>query len=67
MAKRTRDADAPIRDNVQSDPRLAELERTFGTLPRAMAYFAKLPDRPLAAAWHVLAVREFPRDLAPAH
>lgn len=63
--KRTRDADAPIRDNVQKDPRLAELERTFGTLPRAMQYFAKLPDRPLAAAWHLLTVRDFPRHLAP--
>lgn len=64
--KRTRDADAPIRDNVQNDPHFAELERTFGTLPRAMAYFAQLPDRPLAAAWHLLTVRDFPRHLAPA-
>ncbi|HJL14671.1 MAG TPA: hypothetical protein RMH99_03385 [Sandaracinaceae bacterium LLY-WYZ-13_1] len=64
--KAYRDADAPIRDNVSADPKLAELERTFGTLPRAMAYFAKLPDRPLAAARHLLFVRDFPRALAPA-
>ncbi len=60
-----RDADAPIRDNVASDPRWREIERTFGTLPRAMAYFAKMPNRPLAAAWHLLTVRTFPRHLAP--
>lgn len=60
-----RDADAPIRDNVASDPRWRELERTFGTLPRAMAYFAKLPETPLAAARHLLTVRAFPRHLAP--
>ena len=61
-----RDADAPIRDNVAKDPRLRELERTFGTLPRAMAYFARLPTRPIPAALHLLTVREFPRHLAPA-
>ncbi|MCZ7685518.1 MAG: hypothetical protein M5U28_44765 [Sandaracinaceae bacterium] len=60
-----RDADAPIRDNVASDPRWREVERTFGTLPRAMAYFAKLPDTPLAAARHLVTVRSFPRHLAP--
>jgi hypothetical protein len=61
-----RDADAPIRDNVAADPRLRELERTFGTLPRAMAYFAQLPETALAGALHVLTVRELPRHLAPA-
>lgn len=61
-----RDADAPLRDNVASDPRWRDLERTFGTLPRAMAYFAKLPKTPLGAALHLLTVREFPRHLAPA-
>lgn len=55
----SRDADAPIRDNVATDPRWQELERTFGTLPRAMGYFASLPKTPLAAAWHLLTVREF--------
>lgn len=61
-----RDADAPIRDNIAADPRWREIERTFGTLPRAMAYFAKLPKTPLAAARHLLTVRAFPRHLAPA-
>ncbi len=60
-----RDADAPLRDNVAKDPRWRELERTFGTLPRAMAYFARLPRSPIAAAWHLLTVREFPRHFAP--
>ena len=59
-----RDADAPIRDNVATEPRWREIERTFGTLPRAMEYFAKLPTRPLAAALHLLTVRELPSHLA---
>lgn len=61
-----RDADAPIRDNVAADPRWREIERTFGTLPRAMAYFARMPRTPAAAARHLLTVRSFPRHLAPA-
>jgi hypothetical protein len=61
-----RDADAPLRDNVAADPHWRELERTFGTLPRAMAYFARLPKSPSRAAWHLVSVREFPRHLAPA-
>jgi hypothetical protein len=60
-----RDADAPLRENVAKDPRWRELERTFGTLPRAMAYFARLPKTPAGAAWHLLTVREFPRGLSP--
>ncbi|MGE0791576.1 MAG: hypothetical protein AB7S26_38225 [Sandaracinaceae bacterium] len=58
------DVDAPLRDNVEKNPRWALIARTFGTLPNAMRYFAKLPDEPLAAAWHVLSVREFPVALA---
>lgn len=60
---RDRDADAPKRDNVTSD-RFAPIERTFGTLPAAMRYFAKLPSTPLAAARHLLTVDEFPLELA---
>jgi hypothetical protein len=56
----SRDAEAPLRDNVSKDPRLRELERTFGTLARAMRYFCTLPRTPAAAAWHLLSVRRFP-------
>lgn len=59
-----RDADAPLRDNIQTSPRWREIEQTFGTLPRAMAYFCELPATPLAAARHILFVREFPRAIA---
>lgn len=58
--RETRDADAPLRDNIAQDPKWRRIERTFGTLPGAMRYFAGLPDRPLAAAWHLLTVRSFP-------
>ena len=61
--KRTRDADAPLRDNVATNPRFRKLEETFGTLPRAMAYFSRLPKTPLSAARHLLFVKTFPESL----
>ncbi len=54
---RARDAEAPLRDNVTGE-RFAHIERTFGTLPAAMAYFSKLPNTPIGAAWHLLRVKE---------
>jgi hypothetical protein len=51
-------AEAPKRVNVHTNPRFRELEKTFGTLPGAMRYFATLPRTPLAAAWHVMTVKE---------
>jgi len=60
---RDKDADAPKRDNVTS-ARFALIERTFGTLPAAMRYFAKLPRSPLAATKHLLTVAELPLELA---
>ncbi|MCA9612960.1 MAG: hypothetical protein KC586_09440 [Myxococcales bacterium] len=55
---------APIRDNVANDPHWARVERTFGTLPAAMRYFAKMPSTPLGVARHLLFVRQFPVQLA---
>jgi hypothetical protein len=57
---------APLRENVAADPHWARVERTFGTLPAAMRYFAKMPRTPLAAARHLLTVRRFPDALAEA-
>ena len=54
------DADAPLRDNVAGDARFRVAERTFGTLPSAMRYFARLPRTPIGAAWHLLTVKELP-------
>lgn len=59
-------ADSPIRDNVVTDPRWREIARSFGTLPSAMRYFARMPTTPRAGAWHLLTVRRFPSHLAPA-
>ena len=59
-----RRAPAPIRSNVQASARWAPIERTFGTLPAAMRYFARMPTRPSAAVRHVLTVRAFPIALA---
>jgi hypothetical protein len=56
-------AEPPLRDNVAGG-RFREMERTFGTLPAAMRYFAKLPRTPLAAARHLLTVHAFPIELA---
>jgi hypothetical protein len=57
--RRTRDAEAPLRGNVVANPRFRLIERTFGTLPGAMRYFASLPRSPVAGAWHLLTVNEF--------
>jgi hypothetical protein len=54
----------PLRQNVAANPAWAEVERTFGTLPAAMRYFARLPAAPRAAAAHLLKVRTFPQALA---
>lgn len=61
-----RDALPPIRSNVSESPRWAPIERTFGTLPGAMRYFAKMPRSATGGARHLLGVREFPAHLADA-
>lgn len=61
-----REQDAPLRENIARHPHWRAIERTFGTLPRAMAYFARLPETPLAAARHLVTVRRFPHHLASA-
>lgn len=58
-----RSVPAPVRENVAASSELTRLERTFGTLPAAMRYFARLPGTPLGAALHVLTVRSFPWEL----
>jgi len=62
--RRDRTVNAPVRENVAASPKWAIIERTFGTLPAAMRYFAKMPSDPLSAALHLGRVREFPRELA---
>ncbi len=58
------DTEAPLRENIAADPRWQRLERTFGTVHGAMRYFANLPKTPLAAALHLMTVKEFPAHLA---
>ena len=52
----------PVRSNIQG--RFDRLEATFGTLPTAMRYFAKLPTSIAGAARHLATVRTFPEHLA---
>lgn len=52
-----RDADAPLRENIGGDPRFQLAERTFGTLPNAMRYFARLPRSPVGALRHLWTTR----------
>jgi len=56
----------PVRQEqtLRADPRFAAAERTFATLPGFVTYCAKLPERPLALARRLRAVREFPLELA---
>lgn len=54
-----------LRENVAENPHFGRIAETFGDLPTAIAYFASLPDRPLAALRRLLSTSEFPRDEAP--
>ncbi|MFW6050366.1 MAG: hypothetical protein ACODAU_04285 [Myxococcota bacterium] len=64
--RRSRDAMAPLRENVANNEQLRLLERTFGTLPGAMRYFAALPADVPGALRHLRTVHEFPVELARA-
>ncbi|AKF05269.1 hypothetical protein DB32_002418 [Sandaracinus amylolyticus] len=57
-----RAAHAPVRENVVASDHFRRIEQTFGTLPGAMRYFARLPTTALGAARHLLTVREFPKE-----
>ena len=57
---------APLRSNVSASERFLRLERTFGSLRTAMRYCCRLPSTPLAAARHLLRVKEFPHHLGEA-
>jgi hypothetical protein len=60
--RRQRDAEAPLRDNVTANERFRAIERTFGTLPNAMRYFASLPSDVKGAIHHLRTVQEFPAE-----
>ncbi|MFO0681669.1 MAG: hypothetical protein U0234_06445 [Sandaracinus sp.] len=62
--RQDRDARAPLRSNIAGNAQWAPIERTFGTLPAALRYFARMPRTPLGGAWHLATVRRFPRALA---
>jgi hypothetical protein len=55
-----------LRENIARNPTFATIERTFGTVPGAMRYFARMPRTVIGAVRHLLAVREFPRAFADA-
>jgi hypothetical protein len=58
-------ADRLIRENiVQKGSKFENVERTFGTVPAAMGYFAKMPRSVRGGLRHLLRVREFPGKLA---
>jgi hypothetical protein len=61
---RDRSVPPPLRANIEGSARWAPIERTFGTLPAALRYFAKMPRTPGAAARHLATVRSFPVALA---
>jgi hypothetical protein len=58
--RRHRDAEAPLRDNVTANEKFRAIERTFGTLPNAMRYFASLPPDVKGAIRHLRTVHAFP-------
>lgn len=56
--RRDHAAPAPLRVNVAAG-RFADVERTFGSLPSAFRYFARLPDGVAGALAHLVRVRRF--------
>jgi hypothetical protein len=48
-----------LRENVESSESWRALDRTFGSLHGAFAYFARLPAGPVGAARHLLTVKRF--------
>jgi hypothetical protein len=61
--RRHRDVEPMVRENIRQNPKFQQVERTFGTVPNAMRYFARMPRTMGGALRHVWKVREFPRDL----
>jgi hypothetical protein len=58
-----RDVEPMLRENVKQNPKFQRVERTFGTVPNAMRYFAKMPRTTTGAMRHLWRVREFPKHL----
>ncbi|MDI1475730.1 hypothetical protein [Polyangium sp. y55x31] len=56
-------APPPLRSNVEGSAHWEDLERTFGSLRTSMRYFCRMPADPIAAARHLVTVKEFPRHL----
>lgn len=54
----------PLRSNVEGNPELAPLERTFGSLRAAMRYFCRLPPTWPGALRHLRNTASFPLSLA---
>ncbi len=50
------------RENIEG--KFEDVERTFGTVPSAMRYFAKMPRTVRGGLRHLLHVRDFPSDVA---
>lgn len=59
-----RNVEPLLRENVATNPDLFLLQRTFGTVPSAMRYFAKMPASVRQGLRHFVRVREFPRSFA---
>jgi len=50
------------RENIEG--KFEDVERTFGTVPSAMRYFAKMPRTVRGGLRHLWRVRDFPKDVA---
>jgi hypothetical protein len=53
-----------LRDNIVTNPKFREVERTFGTVPNAIRYFGAMPTSLRGAVRHLTRVRHFPVGLA---
>jgi hypothetical protein len=57
-------AERLVRENIVPGSKFEDVERTFGTVPGAMSYFANMPRTVRGGLRRLFKVREFPKDLA---
>jgi len=60
--RENRDVDPLLRDNVATNPKFRDVQQTFGTVPNAMKYFARMPRTWRGGVRHLTRVRQFPKS-----
>jgi hypothetical protein len=59
-----REIEPMLRENIVTNLKFRDVERTFGTVPNAIRYFGAMPKTLRGAVRHLTRVRKFPAELA---